>query len=618
MDTVLATLRKVFGFSDLRGLQRPVIEHVLSGGDGLVVMPTGGGKSLCYQLPSVILPGVGIVVSPLIALMQNQVSMLKQMGVAAAALHSALEPETQRDVTQALSQGRLDLLYVSPERAVSSPFLQVLENLHIALFAIDEAHCVSQWGHDFRPEYRDLARVRSHFPHTPTLALTATADSPTRRDIIQNLNLQTAKVFIAGFDRPNISYTVTVKDQEIRQLLHFIQTKHPLDAGIVYAQTRLRVEKLAHTLQSLGLKALPYHAGLDPMIRTEHQNRFLNEEGLIIVATVAFGMGIDKPNVRFVCHVDMPKSLEAYYQETGRAGRDGLEADAWMAYGLADVVKLRQRILASDLPAPSSHRRVEEHKLQAMLGYCETTTCRRKVLLSYFGDEASDYCGHCDTCLDPPATWDATTEAQKLMSTIYRTGQSFGSHHVIDVLTGKSTQKITRLGHESLSTYGIGREHSRLHWRSVLRQLLAKGYVSVDPERHGALTLSPEARSLLRGEHTLTLRCDTVALSAGGLTSPPDHPEEKGALLHPQDQELFESLRTVRLGLARDQGVPPFMIFHDTTLKDMAGKRPQTMEAMRGISGVGAYKLAHYGQVFVQAIQQHRVQQAPTPIPSPL
>lgn len=591
----LRTLREVFGFSSFRGLQEEVVEHALQGGDCLVLMPTGGGKSLCYQLPAVLRDGTAVVISPLIALMEDQVQHLEQMGVRVGSMHSGMHPEELYEVEQALGRQQLDLLYVSPERALSRGFFERIRHLALALFAIDEAHCVSQWGHDFRPEYSRLTELVDRFPKVPRMALTATADEPTRNDILDQLGLRRPQVFRAGFDRPNIFYQAVVKHQPTEQLLRFLRENHQGNSGIVYVQTRNRTEKIAAKLSSGGFEAIPYHAGMTAEDRRRAQSRFLREEGLVVVATVAFGMGIDKSNVRFVAHLDMPKSLEAYYQETGRAGRDGLPADAWMAFGLADVVGMRQ--LMQNSQADLRHRQLEFRKLDAMLGYCETTYCRRKVLLSYFGDQAEEQCGACDNCLHPPVTWDATVEAQKVLSCVYRTGQRYGARYLVDVLRGKTQERIVQNNHHELPTFGVGEDLDLNTWMSVIRQLVAGGILSVDMDGYGSLTLTPQAADILRGERQIELRRD------------PKRPKKKKKGKGPAgpvvgaDSELWTALRTLRLELARKQGVPPYVIFHDSTLHAMLLEKPTDLQEMSRISGVGQKKLERYGEDFLALLR---------------
>ena len=591
-------LQSVFGFEAFRGDQAAVIEHVLDGGDCLVLMPTGGGKSLCYQIPALCRPGLAVVVSPLIALMQDQVTALCQLGVRAAALNSALDYEEARSVERAMRAGELDLVYVAPERLLTEGFLRLLGDCELALFAIDEAHCVSQWGHDFRPEYRQLTVLHERFPTVPRIALTATADGPTRKDILERLELQEGRTFVSSFDRPNIRYRVLPKLNPRGQLRSFL-TEHRGEAGIIYGLSRSKAEETASWLRDEGVEALPYHAGLDKAVRAENQERFVRQEGVVICATIAFGMGIDKPDVRFVVHLDLPKSLEAYYQETGRAGRDGLPAEAWMLYGIQDVAKLQQ--LMAESGSSEAQKRIERQKLDALLGYCETSRCRRQVLLSAFGETLAEPCGNCDTCLEPVGTFDGTEAAQKALSCVYRTGEMFGAAHVIDVLLGGETERVRKFRHDALSTYGIGKEFSRDAWRSIVRQLVAQGLLVVDLENHGGIRLGPDCRAVLRGEQRIELRQDAArpvrrrskAGKAGAATPVP---------LEPAEQALFESLRARRAALAKAQGVPPYVIFHDTTLIEMARTRPRSLAELSGLPGVGAVKLARYGQDFLAIV----------------
>ncbi|KEF35269.1 ATP-dependent DNA helicase RecQ [Deinococcus sp. RL] len=584
----LDILKRVWGYDAFRGVQADIVRTVAAGGHALVLMPTGGGKSLCYQVPSLLRPGVGIVVSPLIALMKDQVDTLRQLGVRAAFLNSTLSLDGVREVEAALLAGELDLLYVAPERLLLPRTLDLLERAPVALFAIDEAHCVSQWGHDFRPEYGQLGVLPERFPHIPRLALTATADDRTRADIVRVLGLAGAPQFISSFDRPNIQYRVAAKEGPKSQLLDFIRREHPGDAGIVYCLSRKSVEETAKWLLAQGVDAVAYHAGLSPRERNAAQERFLNEEGLVVVATVAFGMGIDKPNVRFVAHLDLPKSLEGYYQETGRAGRDGLPSTAWMVYGLADVVNVRRMLAQST--APEDVRRVEAAKLDALLTYCEAATCRRGVLLSYFGETLPHPCGNCDVCLAPPRVRDATREAQMALSAAIRTGNRFGAAHLTDVLLGRDTEKVRAMGHHTLPTFGVGRAHDEKMWRGLLRQLVSLGYLAAG-EHHG-LSATAKARPLLRGEETLHLREDTLAPRP-----PRDRAARPGrAPVDAGDRPLFEALRAWRLSRAREQGVPPYVIFTDATLKTIAELRPGSLYTLGTVSGVGQRKLAAYGE----------------------
>jgi ATP-dependent DNA helicase RecQ len=599
-ETALEILRHTFGYSDFRPPQDRIIAHLIEGGDALVLMPTGGGKSLCYQIPAMVREGTGIVVSPLIALMQDQVAALRQFGVRAACLNSALPPQEARRVEQQLLTTELDLLYIAPERLLTPRTLGLLERAKLALFAIDEAHCVSQWGHDFRPEYIQLSQLHERFPKVPRIALTATADDPTRKEIVERLALGEAARFIAGFDRPNIRYRIYENDGNARtRLLRFIREEHPGEAGIVYCLSRKRVDEVATWLQEQGIKALPYHAGMENRLREAHQTRFLREEGIVIIATIAFGMGIDKPDVRFVAHLNLPKSIEAYYQETGRAGRDGLPADAWMVYGLQDVITLRQMQASSE--ADENHKRIERHKLDAMLALCETTGCRRQALLAYFADPLEEACGNCDTCLQPPETWDATVSAQKALSCVHRTGQRFGVNYLIDVLLGKENERIEQFRHHQVSTYGIGKEHNASEWRTLFRQLIARGLLAVDLEGYGGLHLTQASRPVLRGETRLLLR---------KTRKPPRRKTTREAVKRPPegaiDEGLWEALRSLRRELAEAQGVPAYIIFHDATLMEMAQRRPRDSAELATISGVGDRKLEAYGDDFLQLLQNYR------------
>ncbi len=595
MSAASDILQSVFGYSAFRPPQEDIITTVIEGGDALVLMPTGGGKSLCYQVPALVRPGCGIVISPLIALMQDQVNALRQLGVRAAFLNSTLRPADAARIEEDLLAGRLDLLYIAPERLTQPRSLELLQRAPIALFAIDEAHCVSQWGHDFRADYLQLSLLHEQFPDIPRIALTATADERTREEIRRRLDLGTARQFIAGFDRPNIRYRIAIKHNARQQLLRFLKEEHREDSGIVYCLSRKKTEETAYWLQDQGFNALPYHAGLDAGIRADYQSRFLREEKIIMVATIAFGMGIDKPDVRFVAHLDMPKTVEAYYQETGRAGRDGQPADAWMVYGLQDVIKLRQMTASSE--GSEEHKRTEQHRLNAMLGLCEVTSCRRQSLLAYFGERLEQPCGNCDTCLEPVDTWDGTEAARKALSVVYRTGQRFGVNHLIDVLRGGSGEKIHQFDHHLLPTYGIGVELDNNQWRSVFRQLVARGYLSVDLERFGALRLEEKCRPLLRGEEQIALRRDARKQAAKQQT--------RTALPADIDVALWEALREKRRLLAEEQGVPPYVIFHDRTLQEMCVAAPTTLGQFGGLTGVGERKLEKYGLAFIEVIEEH-------------
>ena len=595
MSRALSILQETFGYSAFREPQAEVIEAVINGDDALLLMSTGGGKSLCYRIPAIIRPGCGIVISPLIALMQDQVAALRQLGIRANFLNSTLNAEEVYAIESSLRNDELDLLYIAPERLNQSRTLDLLRNASISLFAIDEAHCVSQWGHDFRADYLELNQLQHIFPTVPRIALTATADARTRAEIIDNLGLNSAHQFVVGFDRPNIQYRISLKTNPRNQLLQFLKTEHSTDAGIVYCLSRKKTEDTAEWLSNNGFKALAYHAGLPPEVRAERQRRFLTEEGLIIVATIAFGMGIDKPDVRFVAHLDLPKTIEAYYQETGRAGRDGLPANAWMVYGLQDVTKLRQMLGQSQ--GTEQYKRVEQIKLNAMLGFCEISTCRRHALLAYFDEASSEQCGNCDICLVPVETWEGTEAAQKALSVIYRTGQRFGVSHLVDVLLGKETDKILQFEHHHLPVFGIGTELDSKEWQSVFRQLIAAGHVIADADRFGGLVLTAKCRPLLRGQESIRFRKDPVQKTAKRLTKTP-LPEDI-------DVALWEALRAHRRDLAEEQGVPPYVIFHDSTLQAMAELMPSTLEAFGDLPGVGTRKLDKYGQGFIDVIKQH-------------
>ncbi|MET4693504.1 DNA helicase RecQ [Endozoicomonas lisbonensis] len=598
-DSALEILHNTFGYESFRGFQEEVINTVIQGLDALVLMPTGGGKSLCYQVPALALAGTTVVVSPLIALMEDQISSLKQLGIRAESLNSGTPYPEQQRIEQELLTGHLDLLYVAPERLLTESMQRLLDQVKLALFAIDEAHCVSQWGHDFRPEYLQLCRLKYRYPGIPRIALTATADLRTRKEIAERLELDNARVFVDSFNRSNIFYRISQKKQGKQQLLRFLQKEHPDDSGIVYCLSRKRVEDTARWLNEQGRLALPYHAGMSNEERSRNQQRFLKEDGLIIVATVAFGMGIDKPDVRFVAHLDLPKSIEAYYQETGRAGRDGLPATAWMVYGLQDVVLLRQ-IQAGSNASPEIQR-VEQQKLDAMLSLCEVTSCRRQVLLNYFDEPMDEKCGHCDLCLEPVETWDGTEAARKALSCVYRTGQLFGVSHLVDVLMGKETTKVSQFGHQHTSTYGIGKDYKQTEWRSVYRQLVARGYINVDIEGHGSLKLNERCRPLLKGDERILLRQDRYEHASTKSTKP----VEKGrVIVADEDKPLWDALRTLRREMAEKQGVPAYIIFNDKTLFEMLRHKPCDLEAMSHISGVGQYKLDQYGQQFAELISQ--------------
>ncbi|PZP99024.1 MAG: DNA helicase RecQ [Variovorax paradoxus] len=615
-EVTSSILRETFGYAQFRGAQQSIVDHVVDGGDALVLMPTGGGKSLCYQIPAIARQnagqGVTVVVSPLIALMHDQVGALLEAGVDAAYLNSTLDWAATQDLERRLARAEVTLVYAAPERVVTPRFLELLDGLaargKLALFAIDEAHCVSQWGHDFRPEYRQLTLLHERYPGVPRIALTATADALTRADIVERLQLEEARQFVSSFDRPNIRYAIAEKKEPMAQLLRFIEGEHAGEAGVVYCQSRKRVEEVAASLQGAGVNALPYHAGLDVAVRQKHQDRFLREDGIVVVATIAFGMGIDKPDVRFVAHLDMPKNIEGYYQETGRAGRDGEAADAWMAYGLQDVVN--QRRMIDESPADEEFKQVMRGKLDALLALAEATDCRRVRLLRYFG-EASSACGNCDNCLSPPEVWDATDAARKLLSTVYRvqqhSGIGFGAGHIMDILRGKVTEKVKQFQHEKVSTFGIGAELSEAQLRSVLRQLVATGAIAVNAERFNTLQLTDGSRAVLKGEVPVRLR-ESASAPAGRKprTSKPrsERVAPAAAPLDAPGQALFAALKSWRAEVAKTHNLPAYVIFHDATLAAIAQRAPHTLDDLQGISGMGATKLEKYGEDVLRVCQQ--------------
>lgn len=596
MSEALKILNSIFGYREFRGPQAAVIDALISGEDVLVLMPTGGGKSLCYQIPALVREGVGIVISPLIALMQDQVSALRELGVKAGFLNSTLSSQEWWQTEAALQRGELDLLYIAPERLIQPRTLELLHSLKISLFAIDEAHCVSQWGHDFRSDYLKLELLHREFPQVPRIALTATADLRTRDEIVARLQLHNAQQFISGFDRPNIQYRIAQKNNPKIQLIRFLREEQAGNSGIVYCLSRNKVEQIAEWLCSEGFTALPYHAGLAAQTRQQHQERFLREDNIIMVATIAFGMGIDKPDVRFVAHLDLPKSIEAYYQETGRAGRDGEAATTLLLYGLEDVVKLRQMMAQSE--GSEEFKRNEQQRLNAMLGLCEITSCRRQSLLRYFGDNLAQNCGNCDCCLTPPQTWEATEAVQMALSCVYRTGQRFGAGHVIDVLRGSNNEKILSFNHHTLSTYGIGKQFSVDEWKSIIRQLVARGLLDVNSDGFGGLVLNESCRPYLRGEEKIHLRRDLKL----AVSSP--RRANLSQAIDTQDQSLWNALRACRKRLAEEQGVPPYVIFHDATLREMLEFRPLTPEQLRTITGVGESKLKRFGEEFLAVLRE--------------
>jgi ATP-dependent DNA helicase RecQ len=593
-QTPLDVLQRVYGYPTFRGQQGEIIDHVIAGGSAFVLMPTGGGKSLCYQIPA--LCRAGVVISPLIALMQDQVDALTQLGVRAAAINSNLDAGSIAQTKRRMRMGEIDLVYVAPERLLMEDFLALLEQTQVALFAIDEAHCVSQWGHDFRPHYTQLAALAERFPRVPRLALTATADAPTRKDIVERLHLTAGRTFVAGFDRPNIHYSIQPKQDGRAQLLRFLRDLHPRDSGIVYCLSRKMVDETAAWLEKQGRRALPYHAGMAAEDRARNQQRFLREDNLIMVATIAFGMGIDKPDVRFVVHLTIPKNIEAYYQETGRAGRDGLPANALMLYGMQDAVMQGNFIDESD--APETQKRIERQKLSALLGLCEAATCRRSLLLEYFGDTGTA-CGNCDTCHAPPVTFDGTKAAQMALSCAYRTGQRFGVGYLVDVLLGKTDERIVRFGHDQVSTFGIGTEHDANEWRTIFRQLVALNLLAPAGEYH-AMTITPRGQEFLRKRETLRLRKYEGRVK----TAKPARSRDALDFASEEERHLFDALRAERLAIAKEQNVPPYVIFHDRVLREMAARRPMTLQAMAQISGVGAAKIERYGLQFLEVLRR--------------
>ncbi len=599
VESPAAVLERVFGYSAFRGQQAEIVGHVVGGGSCCVLMPTGSGKSLCYQIPALCRHGVGIVVSPLIALMDDQVGALRELGVRAAALHSGMDREAMRAVYEALRGNRLDLLYVAPERLMAEEFLAMLRHVPLALFAIDEAHCISQWGHDFRPEYRQLFVLREQFPDVPCIAVTATADAPTRKDIMEKLDLP--RLFVAGFDRPNIHYAVGVKNNGPRQLLDFLKSRAADESGIVYCLSRRKVEDTARLLNDNGYKALSYHAGMEAGARSRNQDKFLKEEGIIIVATIAFGMGINKPDVRFVAHLDLPKNIEAYYQETGRAGRDGLPASAWMVYGMQDVALQHQMIDGGDMP--EEQKRVARHKLNALLSYCETARCRRQVLLHYFGDD-NEACGNCDTCRNPPKTIDGTVAAQKVISCVYRTGQRFGAHYVIDVLLGKEDERIRKFGHDKVSTFGIGTDYDRIAWQGIIRQLVGQALLFVDMDNHGALKITDAGADFLKSRRAINLRLEEKPARHEKTRPAATASATEAMLATGADRALLRVLKALRLSIAREHGLPPYVVFHDKTLIDMVLLKPATMDHLAMVQGVGQSKLEKYGALFLKAVKE--------------
>ena len=598
----LSILHDYYGYDAFRGSQAEIIEHVIGGGDAFVLMPTGGGKSLCYQIPAMCRDGVAIVVSPLIALMQDQIAALAQMNIRAAAINSSMGAAEVDLTRQQILNSELDMLYVAPERLMMPGFLNLLDQCPLALFAIDEAHCVSQWGHDFRPDYAALSLLAERFAHVPRIALTATADAPTRKDIVERLALNDGRTFVSGFDRPNIHYTITLRNSPKQQVWKFIQEKHPSDSGIIYCISRKKVDEMAAWLRDQGVNARPYHAGLSAEMRAENQRQFLQGEQIIMVATIAFGMGIDKPDVRFVVHMNIPKNIEAYYQETGRAGRDGLPSNAFMIYGMEDAAQQRQWIEASD--APSEQKRIQHQKLGALLGLCETATCRRQVLLNYF-DDTCEPCGYCDTCEQPPETFDASIPAQKAISCVYRTGERFGVAYLTDVLVGADNERIAKFGHDRISTYGIGKDLSKPEWQNIFRQLVASNLLIPDAEGHGGLQITAKGRIFLKDKPVLCMRHHVKTTTS----ERPKRRVRKSTvpITSEADQALYENLKAARSILAKTQKVPAYVIFHDKTLIELAQHKPNSLEAMLGISGIGEAKLKRYGKPLLDVIIEHDI-----------
>ena len=600
MKQPLQILQERYGYESFRDQQAEIIDHVIGGGSAFVLMPTGGGKSLCYQIPALCRDGVAIIISPLIALMQDQISALEQLGIAAGAINSAMPAEYVHEMRQKMKNGEIDMLYVAPERLMMPEFLALLEQTNVALFAIDEAHCVSQWGHDFRPDYAALSLLAERFPDTPRIALTATADAPTRKDIVERLGLEQGRSFMSGFDRPNIHYSIAPRNNAKQQVWKFIQEQHEGDSGIIYCISRKKVDEMAAWLKEQGVDARPYHAGLSAEVRAENQKHFLREEKVVIVATIAFGMGIDKPDVRFVVHMNIPKNIEAYYQETGRAGRDGLPSDAFMIYGMEDAVMQRGWIENSG--APDTQKRIEHTKLNSLLGLCEAACCRRQILLEYFGDSCAP-CGNCDTCHTKPETFDATIAVQKALSCVHRTGERFGVNYLINVLLGKSDERMQSFGHDQQSTYGIGTEYNKTEWQGIFRQLVAQSLLAVDVTGHGGLSIAPKGRRFLKEKASIDLRTQSKRATTERLRK--ENSKNKTTLTKPDDIALFEALKTSRQALASAQNVPPFVIFHDKTLTELATQKPQTLTDMLSISGIGEVKLKRYGQAMLDVILGH-------------